>query len=107
MHPKLLSYFEDEDEAVRLVESYVWPTGPSCPHCGESKRIGELGGLSTPIGTRKCYACRKLFRVKSLTVFELSHIPVHKWLEALFLTNCGAEYVKPFQLSNAINVSFK
>jgi hypothetical protein len=45
--------------------------------------------------------------VRSTTVFEFSHVPLHKWLEALFLTNFGTEATKPFQLSQEINVSFK
>ena len=45
--------------------------------------------------------------MRSTTIFEFSHVPLHKWLEALFLTNFGTEPIKPFQLSQAINVSFK
>jgi transposase-like protein len=107
MRPDLFACFRNEDAAIRLVESYVWPTGAICPHCGESERTGELHGRSTPTGTRKCYSCRRLFSVRSTTIFEFSHVPLHKWLEALFLTNFGTEPIKPFQLSQAINVSFK
>ena len=63
----------------------VWPDGPICPHCGGVERIGKMGGKSTRIGTYKCYQCRKPFTVKVGTIFESSHIPLHIWLQAIFL----------------------
>jgi hypothetical protein len=99
--------FKDECAALELIEALVWPNGVVCPHCGETERTGVLRGLSTTSGTRKCYRCRKLFSVRSGTIFEFSHVPLHKWLKALFLTGCGTERIKPFQLSQAITVSFK
>jgi transcription elongation factor Elf1 len=59
--------------------------GPTCPHCGACDRIYELKGKSTRIGVRKCGHCRKPFTVKVGTVFESSHISLHKWLQAVFL----------------------
>jgi transposase-like protein len=99
--------FKDEGAALELVEACLWANGVVCPHCGETRRTGLLKGVSTSTGTYKCYGCRKLFSVRTGTIFENSHVPVRKWLNALFLTGCGADSIKPFQLSQAINVSFK
>ena len=99
--------FKDECAALDFVEACVWPNGVVCPHCGENRRTSLLRGFSTKTGTHKCYGCRKLFSVRTGTMFECSHVPFHKWLKALFLTGCGTEPIKPFQLSRAINVSFK
>lgn len=43
------------------------------------------GGKSTWIGAYKCYQCREPFTVKVGTVFEASHVPMHLWLQAMFL----------------------
>jgi transposase-like protein len=77
--------FHDGQAACRFVEAHLWPDGPVCPHCGATDRIYELKGKSTRFGTRKCGHCRKLFTVTVGTVFESSHIPLHKWLVALYL----------------------
>jgi hypothetical protein len=34
-------------------------------------------------------------------------LPLHKWLQAFLLTGCGRETIKPYHLSQTINVSFK
>jgi transposase-like protein len=99
--------FKDEDAALELVQACLWANGVVCPHCGETRRTGLLKGVSTSTGTYKCYGCRKLFSIRTGTIFENSHVPLRKWLKALFLTGCGADPIKPFQLSQAINVSFK
>ena len=74
-----------EAAAYAWVEARLWPTGPTCPHCGAVDRISKMGGKSTRIGTYKCYQCRKPFTVKVGTVFEASHVPMHYWLQAAYL----------------------
>jgi transposase-like protein len=107
IRPDLSRCFEDEGAALELVQTCLWANGVVCPHCGETRRTGLLKGASTSTGTYKCYGCRKLFSVRTGTIFENSHVPLSKWLKALFLTRCGADSIKPYQLSQAIKVSFK
>jgi transposase-like protein len=75
----------DEEAAYRFVEAHLWPHGPVCPRCGGLDRISKMNGKSTRIGVYKCYECRKPFRVTVGTIFEKSHIPLHKWLQAILL----------------------
>lgn len=79
-------YFHDETAAYAHLEAIIWNGNPSCPHCGGLDKIYELKGASTRIGLKKCGHCRKQFTVKVGTVFESSHIPLHKWLKAADLT---------------------
>jgi transposase-like protein len=97
--------FRDEPFAFAFVESAVWPNGAVCPHCGAADHIGTLRGRSTQQGSYKCYRCRKIFTVKSGTFFESSNIPLHKWLQAIYL--CGWEEIRPSYLSQVLGVSFK
>ena len=50
-----------------------------------------MGGKSTRIGLYKCYVCRKPFTVKIGTIFEDSHVPMHLWLQAIYLLVCIQE----------------
>jgi len=37
-------HFQNEAAAFAYVEARLWPNGPVCPHCEETKRIGALTG---------------------------------------------------------------
>jgi transposase-like protein len=100
-------HFHDEAAAYRLVEARIWPNGPICPHCGGVERIGKMGGRSTRIGTYKCYQCRKPFTVKVGTIFESSHIPLHMWLQAIFLMASSKKGISSNQLHRTLGVTMK
>lgn len=100
-------YFHDEKAAYAFLEAVLWPNGPTCPHCGECERIGELKGKSTRIGVRKCYSCRKPFTVKVGTVFESSHVPLHKWLQATYLLTSSKKGFSAHQLHRVLEVTYK
>ena len=78
-------HYHDEDEAFAYVERHLWPAGPVCAHCGETVRVGRMGGKATRKGLHKCYKCRKQFTVRQGTLFESSHLPLHIWLQAIYL----------------------
>jgi transposase-like protein len=99
--------FHDEEAARLFVEAHLWPDGPACPHCGAIDRIIELKGKATKPGTRKCGHCRKLFSVTKGTVFESSHVPLHKWLVALFLLCSGKKGISTHQLHRTLGVTLK
>ena len=84
-------HFQNEEAAFAKLESIVWPNGPICPHCGAVDRIFALNGVRTKAnkthpegllrhGLKKCGHCRQQFTARKGTVFESSHIPLHKWL---------------------------
>jgi transposase-like protein len=98
--------FRDEAEAYRCVERQVWPHGPVCPKCGGA-RVGKMAGSSTRFGTYKCYRCRKPFTVKIGTLFESSHVPMHKWLRAIYLLSYSRCGVASNQLGRILDVSPK
>jgi transposase-like protein len=101
------THFADEASAYRWVEERVWPDGRLCPHCGTIGESGSLKGKSTRIGVYKCYACRKPFTVKVRTIFESSHIPLHIWLQAMFLMCSSKKGVSANQLHRTLGVTLK
>jgi transposase-like protein len=66
-----------------------------------------MAGASTRFGTYKCYGCRKPFTVKIGTLFESSHVPMHKWLRAIYLLISSRQGVAPQQLCRILEVSPK
>ena len=100
-------HLQNEDAAYAWVEAHVWPNGPVCPHCGETKRINKMQGKATRKGLHKCYACRKQFNVKVGTIFEKSHVPMHLWLQAFYLI-CGSKKgISSNQLHRTLGVTLK
>ena len=102
-----LPIFHHEPAAVAKLESIIWPNGPVCVHCGASDRIGRLNGKTTRIGALKCYACRKKFHATVGTVFEDSHIPVHQWLQAVYLLCSSKKGLSSHQLRRTMEVQYK
>jgi transposase-like protein len=101
------AYFHDEAAAYAHLEAVIWNGNPSCPHCGGLDKIYELKGASTRIGLKKCGHCRKQFTVKVSTVFESSHIPLHKWLQAVYLMTCSKKGVSAHQLHRILEITYK
>jgi transposase-like protein len=99
--------FHNEDAAYAHVESTLWPKGPVCPHCGATTRISKMNGKSTSPGSYKCYVCRKPFTVKIGTIFEDSHIALHKWLQAIHLIAASKKGVSCNQLHRGLGITVK
>jgi transposase-like protein len=100
-------HFHDEPTAYAFLEAVLWPNGPVCPHCGATDRIYELKGKSTRISVRKCGHCRKPFRVTVGTVFESSHVPLHQWLQAVYLMSASKKGFSAHQLHRTLRVTYK
>lgn len=100
-------HLHDEDAAFAYVEARVWPEGPVCPHCGGVERIGKMQGQSTRQGLYKCYQCRKPFTVSMGTIFESSHVPLHIWLQAMYLIAGSKKGISSNQLARTLGLTVK
>lgn len=90
--------FHDEDKAREHFEASRWPNGPVCPHCGAAGAATKLKGKSTRPGVYNCRACDKPFTATIGTMFERSHIPMHKWLLAIRLMSSSKKGISAHQL---------
>ncbi len=104
--PKIYS---DENAARKHLEGLLWPEGPFCPHCGNTNpsRIHKLQGKSTRPGVYKCRECEKPFSVTVGTVFERSHVPLHKWIYAVHLLTTSKKGISSHQLMRMLDVTYK
>lgn len=99
--------FTDEDKAREFLETTRWPNGPVCPFCGQTETVKALGGKSMGPGWYHCSECREKFTVRSGTLYERSHIPLHKWLLATHLMTSSKKGVSAHQLHRMLGITYK
>jgi transposase-like protein len=102
-------HFHNEEAAIERLEALVWPTGPVCPKCGnvDAARFTKHKGKTARPGLRTCLECHKQFTVKVGTVFEKSHIPIHKWFQAAHLLASSKKGISAHQLHRTLEVTYK
>jgi len=100
-------YFWDEQAAHAKLEEIFWPNGPVCTRCGATDRIGVVTGKGARTGLKFCCRCRKQFRATVGTMFEGSHVPLHKWFQACFLLSAAGNLISPYQLHLRLEVTNK
>ena len=99
--------FTNEDAARKLLEATRWPDGPVCPFCGQMKTVKALGGPSMGPGWYYCSDCQDKFTVRVGTLYERSHIPLHKWLFATHLVVSSKKGMSALQLSRMLGITYK
>jgi transposase-like protein len=111
---QLASAYGDEQKARELLERLRWPHGPVCPHCqnAKDKRISRLvaqNGRKKAVrpGVYFCGACRRQFTVTVGTVLEGTHVPLAKWVLALFLFCSSKKSLSANQIHRMVGVTYK
>lgn len=97
--------FHDEKKATKHLEASRWPNGVSCPHCG-SDRVHKMKG-KTQAGMFLCNDCRDKFTVRTGSVMERSHVPLHKWLMATHIMAASKKGMSALQMSRMLGVTYK
>ena len=99
--------FNDENAAREYLEAQRWPDGLYCPRCGEAKKITKLKGNSHRAGLHQCNSCRQHFTVMVGTLYERSHVPLHKWMLATHLLCASKKGMSSHQLHRMLGVTYK
>jgi transposase-like protein len=115
-------HFTDEDKAREYLEQMRWPDGVVCPHCGlvgEAYRINVKEKTAEEVAALKaagkrvrkprkglwaCAGCREQFTVTVKSIFEDSHIPLHKWLLAIHLLCSSKKGMSAHQLMRMLDI---
>jgi len=108
----MAKYLTNEDEAFKLVESIVWSNGiPTCPHCKNegAYKLTPKAESKKPVrrGAYKCKSCRKIFTVRTGTIFEDSHLPLGKWLYAIHILCSSKKSISAHQLHRQLDITYK
>ena len=99
--------FHNEIKAREWLERRLWPEGPICPKCGVVKQATLMRGKSHRAGLYQCNACQEPFTVTVGTLYERSHVPLHKWLAATYLMMSSKKGMSALQISRMIGVTYK
>jgi transposase-like protein len=97
--------FHDEAKAIAHLENSRWADGVFCPHCGATN-VTKMGG-KTQAGMFQCNDCRDKFTVRTGTVMERSHVPLHKWLLATHIMAASKKGMSASQMARMIGVTYK
>jgi transposase-like protein len=99
---QLFQTIPDAESARKYLEIRLWPNGVVCPTCKKSERI-------TPRkeGFYRCNACKLDFTVRTGTIFERSHVPLHKWIYAIYMLVTARKGISSMQLAKQIGITQK
>ncbi len=97
---QLFKMFPDADAARMYLEATMWPHGPVCPECGCLDRI-----TTRKNGFYRCNPCKHDFTIRTGTIFGRSHIPLHKWIYAMYLMMTARKGISSLQLSKEIDIA--
>ena len=99
---QLFQMIPDADSARVYLEGRLWPKGAVCPFCFKVERITVRKG-----GYYRCNLCSEDFTVRTGTIFERSHVPLHKWVYAMYLLLTSRKGISSLQLSKEIGITQK
>jgi len=99
---KLFEVFPNEETARKYLEDRLWPNGVKCPTCAGTERI-----TTRKDGFYRCNPCQLDFTVRTGTIFGRSHIPLHKWIYAMYLVVTARKGISSMQLAKEIGVTQK
>jgi transposase-like protein len=99
---QLFELVPDAETARIWFESRLWPDGPRCPVCKGGERITVRKN-----GFYRCNACKEDFTVRTGTIFERSHVPLHKWIYAMYLLVTSRKGISSMQLAKEIGITQK
>ena len=100
---QLLDLIPDETTARLYLESRIWPDGPRCPVCGTGDNITKRKRE----GYHRCNPCKEDFTVRTGTIFERSHVPLRKWVYAMYLLVTARKGISSLQLAKELSVTQK
>lgn len=96
---ELFEAIPNEAIARQYLENRLWPNGPICPTCKSGEKITTRKG-----GFYRCNFGCKDFTVRTGTIFGRSHIPLHKWVYAMYLLVTARKGISSLQLSKEIGI---
>jgi transposase-like protein len=100
--PKLVERFGSEDKCRAYLETLRWPEGVTCPRC-QGKKVSRIAKR----GQFDCDSCRHQFSVTAGTIFHDTHLPLWKWLLAIYMIAESKKGISSNQLKRTLKVSYK
>lgn len=109
--------FHNETKAREYLEQLRWGDNSRCPHCDNHETVKPTTMKNKPTnnnpepkpikGYYHCSSCRKKFTVRTGSIYERSHIPLHKWVLATYLMSSSKSGMSAHQLHRMLGVTYK
>jgi len=109
--------YNNENAARKHLEKIRWSDGINCPLCGGTEKISEVAMKNKPSeknpeakevkGYYHCGDCRRKFTVRTGSIYERSHIPLHKWVLATHLLCASKKGMSAHQLHRMLGITYK
>jgi transposase-like protein len=97
-----MKQYGDDEHCRKGLEHLRWPDGPTCPRCKSPK-------LSRMYKRQQfdCDSCGYQFSVTSGTIFHDTHLPLQKWIVAIYLMVESKKGISANQMKRTLGVSYK
>ena len=98
-----------EGQAVAFLEDQRWGNDPACPRCGDA----DVYQMKASDGTRnreyrwRCRGCKKMFTVRTGTIFEKSRLPLRVWVYAFWKACSSKKGISALQLAREMEITHK
>ena len=94
--------FSSDERCREMLERLKWPNGPECPRC---KALPAR--LANTPKILYCRECDYQFTVTANTIFHDSHLPLIKWLTAVYLLCESRKGMSANQIKRTLGISYK
>ena len=96
----LMDCFATDDKCRDFLEELRWPRGKvSCPHCG-GKSLTEIPDRNQ----WHCLFCQYQFSITAGTIMHDSHLPLRKWLIAIYLMLESKKAISANQMKRTLGI---
>jgi transposase-like protein len=102
---EFMRMFPNEPSARAYLEKRRWNGQVVCPFCkcsGDKIQTRKVEG-----GFYRCLSCKEDFTVRTGTIMERSHIPLDKWIFAMYLLVTARKGISSLQISKELGITQK
>lgn len=96
-----------ESAAVAFMEQQRWSDAPACPRCGDVNVYKMTGAAGHKDARWRCRGCRKMFTVRTGTIFEESRLPLRVWVFAFWRACASKKGCSALELSRQMEITHK
>ena len=99
---QFLQMFPDNEAAEKFFEDERWgKSGRYCPHCGSMRTVERANRKPLPY---RCKDCRKDFSIRNGSIMWRSHVPLHKWLMAMYFLSKSLKGISSRKLASVLGI---
>ena len=100
---EMMQKFPNEQSAIDYLAGILWKNGTVCPFC-KGQNVRERKNRKN---FWHCNPCNKDFTIRTNTIFHRSHIPLHKWMLAMYLIVTHRKGISALALSKELGITYR